>query len=35
MEFKMRDKVKYILGFDIGGTKIAVCLADMSGKILD
>jgi len=31
----MRDKVKYILGFDIGGTKIAVCLADMRGKILD
>jgi glucokinase len=31
----MKDKVEYILGFDVGGTKIAVCLSDQTGKIID
>ncbi len=31
----MNDKDKLLLGIDIGGTKIALCLADAAGKIID
>jgi len=30
----MTEEKKYILGFDIGGTKIAICVADDQGNIL-
>ena len=30
----MNNKEKYILGFDIGGTKIAVCLGNEKGEII-
>jgi len=31
----MNNKDKLLLGIDIGGTKIALCLADATGKIID
>jgi len=31
----MNDNLEYILGFDIGGTKVAVCLANINGEIID